>query len=192
MNGKRQWRIILWRIRYVLALAEWQHVAGFGLLSFWVLTLCVVDYPLYRETQALSSRLTASRTARATRPKPASSPDQEPRNLAAGFVASLPAYETYPKQLNTLTDLAGKNGVAVIRIDYRYESLPELPIRKLMLHLDLSGNETQLRELLRTLLNTFPNLSVARLAYTKAADPGATMEQRLDINLYYRSDKAAA
>jgi len=191
MNGRQQWRVLSWHTRYVLDRAEWQHIAALGLLSFWLLTICLVDYPLYSEARALSSQWSASRTS-ATNRMPASSPDKKPRDIASEFVASLPAYETYPKQLNTLTELAGKNGIAILRIDCRYETVLELPIRKLTLHMDLSGSETQLRALLSAMLNTVPNLSIGRLAYKKSVDPGAGMDQRLDINLYYRLGKATA
>jgi hypothetical protein len=38
------------------------------------------------------------------------------------------------------------------------------------------------------MLNTFANLSVARLAYAKSTDGAANIEQKLDVNLHYRSD----
>jgi hypothetical protein len=185
--------MLFWHVRYVLDLVEWRHIAALGLLSFLALTLFCVDYPLYRETRALSFQVTASRARSATNDNSkASSTDQKPRDTATEFVASLPAYETYPRQLSTLTELAEKNGIAILRIAYRYEPVPELPIRKLTLNMDLSGSEAQLRGLLSTMLNSVPNLAIARLAYTKAVDPGASVEQRLDISLYYRLDKATA
>jgi hypothetical protein len=191
MIGKRSWQILVWYFEYRLNAVGWQHVAAIGLLTFGVSLAGVVDYPMYVETRRLATELAARNAPKTTkRASPAQSDIQ--RDIAKEFVNSLPEFDKYPEQLRILTQLAEKNAVVILRVDYRYEYVPTLTIRKIALHLDLKGDEVQQKRLLRLLLNTFSNLSIVRLAYTKNADPGASVEQKLDVNLYYRSDKGFA
>jgi hypothetical protein len=191
MIGKRPWQILAWHLGYRLNAAGWQHVVAIGLLTLGLLLLVVVDYPIYVQTRQLASALAAQSALKIARRESPAQIDVH-RDVAKEFVNSLPTFDKNPEQLRALTQLAEKTGIAVLRIDYRYEHLPTLTIRRIALHLDLSGGEMQQQRLLRLLLNTFPNLSVVRLAYAKSADPGASVDQKLDVNLYYRSDKGAA
>lgn len=40
------------------------------------------------------------------------------------------------------------------------------------------------------MLNAFPNLSIARLAYTKSTDGSLKVDQMLEIHLYYQAKAA--
>ncbi|WP_287183049.1 hypothetical protein [Paraburkholderia sp.] len=108
-------------------------------------------------------------------------------------MASLPEFEKYADQLRALNLLADKTRVVITRIDFRYDQVPALPVRKLALRMNVRGDEAQQRRFLQTMLNAFPNLSVARLAFAKGTDGIIQVEQKLDVNLYYRlRPKAAA
>lgn len=189
MNGRRWWQSSVWRIRHALNAAQWHHITAIGLLVFSALVLAVIDYPLYVETRRLTSQFDARSALNANERKPVMRKNSS-RDSVQAFIASLPSFDSYPAQLHSFAKLADKNTVRIIRIDYQYERIAALPIKKLILHLELRGGETQQREFLRVALNTFPNLSVTRLAYTKSADPVAIVDEKLDVNLYYRWEKA--
>lgn len=191
MNGKRSWRLSVWRLRHTMHGAEWHHLTVIGFLSFWALVTATINYPLYVETRQLTSQFSTYSVPNMKDPGPTAH-ERNTRDIAKEFVASLPVSESYPVQLRALAQLADKTAVVVTRVDYRYEDIPALSVRKLTLHLELRGGEAQQRRLLQTALNTFPNLSVVRLSYTKGTDPGSNVEEKLDINLYYRREKAPA
>ena len=95
-------------------------------------------------------------------------------------------HSTRTGQLRALNLLADQHGVVVARVDYRYEPLTGLPIQRLVLRMDAQGQDLPLRSFLQAMLNAFPNLSIARLAYAKATDGSLKVDQALEIHLYYR------
>jgi hypothetical protein len=179
MSNGQAWRVLTWYARYVFNRLEWQHTLSIGLFSLWAMTVAFVDYPLYVETRALSSRLARPIRLDAATRKPASQRDM-PRDLVKEFVASLPEFQQYPEQLRALNDLVDRNGIAARHIDYRYERVPSLAIQKLALQMELSGQEIPLRKFMQVALNSFSNLSIASLSFAKAADGGASAELRLE------------
>ncbi|MGA7817959.1 hypothetical protein [Caballeronia sp.] len=185
MNGKKLRQIVSWHIACGFDRLEWQTTTAVGLVILWATLICVINSPLHAETQQMKLRLAPHIALE--RAKPASvKPDSAPRDLTHDFVASLPEFDKHSEQLRALNSLADKNSVVITRIDYRYEQLPALPIKKLALHMDVKGDEAQQRRFLQTTLNAFPNLSVARLAYAKNADGATKLDQKLDVNLYYQ------
>ncbi|QIE27508.1 hypothetical protein SBC1_56140 (plasmid) [Caballeronia sp. SBC1] len=186
MNWKKLRRIVSWHIACVLDWFKWQYTIAAGLVLSWATLICAIDSPLHADTQLMTSRLAPHVAFERAKPRSAKLDSSAPRDLARDFAASLPEFKEHIAQLRALNSLAEKNGVVITRIDYRYEQLPALPIRKLALRMDVRGDEAQQQSFLRTTLNTFPNLSVARLAYAKNADGAAKLDQKLDLNLYYR------
>jgi hypothetical protein len=174
-----------WYIACGLDWFEWQYTIAAGLVLLWAMLTCAIDFPLHADTRQMTSRLAPHIALERARPSVAKL-DSAPRDLTRDFVASLPEFDKHVEQLRALNSLADKNGVVITRIDYRYEQLPVLPIRKLALRMDVKGDEAQQQSFLRTTLNAFPNLSIARLAYAKNADGAAKLDQKLDLNLYYR------
>jgi len=140
--------------------------------------IIAIDYPLLKETRRMAMQL-------ASIPAPAEA-RAESRNAATEFAAALPAFDAYPDQLRELNTLAGKNDVVVARVEYRYEPLATLPIKRLVIRMNVNGQDLQQRRFLRAILNAFPNLSVTRLVYTKSTDGSSKVDQTLDIHLYYR------
>ena len=185
VNGERMRQRVSWHLACGLNRVEWQHTAAMGLLALWVMLIGTIDYPLHTETRRVRLQLASRLALEPARPRSAVQ-QLAPRDLGREFAAALPEFEKYPEQLRALNLLADKHGV-VVSIDYRYEQMPALPIAKLALRMDVRGDEVQQRSFLQTTLNTFSNLSVARLAYAKRTDGVATIEQKLEINLFYRS-----
>lgn len=185
VNGKKLRQTIVWYLACVLNRAEWQHITAMGLLALWATLIGTIDWPLHAEMRQMTLRLAQHRVQEPTRPRPATQ-QSAPRDLTHEFMASLPEFEKYPEQLRELNLLADKGNVVITRIDYRYEQMPALPITKLTLHMDIRGDEAQQRRFLQTTLNAFPNLSVARLAFAKSTEGATKVEQKLDVNLYYR------
>ena len=185
VNRKKLWRIVSWYIACGLDWFEWQYTIAAGLVLLWATLICAIDSPLHADTRQMTSQLAQHIALERAGPRSAKL-DSTPRDLAHDFVASLPEFDEHIEQLRALNSLADKNSVVITRIDYRYEQLPALPIRKLALRMDVRGDEAQQQSFLRTTLNAFPNLSVARLAYAKNADGAAKLDQKLDLNLYYR------
>jgi hypothetical protein len=189
MTLRQVWRVITWYVKYGFNHLEWQHTLAIGLIALWMMTVTIVDYPLYIETRTLSAQLAGRSRRDATMQQPDPRKDMS-RDLVKDFIASLPEYRRYPEQLRALVELVDKGGITARRIDYQYERIPSLPIQKLVLHLELGGDEMQQRKFMQTSLNTFSNLSIARLSFAKGAEVGSNAELKLDINLYYRLDKA--
>ncbi|MFL9903455.1 hypothetical protein PQR71_35885 [Paraburkholderia fungorum] len=185
MNWKKLRQIISWYIACVLNRLKWQHTAAIGLLALWAMLIGTIDWPLHVETRRMTLRLAQHMALEPTRPRSAAQ-QSGPRDLTHEFMASLPEFEKYAEQLRELNLLADKSSVVIMRIDYRYEQMPALPIKKLTLHMDIRGDEAQQRRFLQTTLNALPNLSVARLAFAKSADGATKVEQKLDVNLYYQ------
>jgi hypothetical protein len=185
VNWKKLRQIVSWYIACGLDWLEWQYTIAAGLVLLWAMLICVIDSPLHAETRQMTSRVAPYIALEQAKPHSAKL-DSTPHNLAHDFVASLPEFNNHVEQLRALNSLADKSGVVITRIDYRYEQLPALPIRKLALRMDVRGDEAQQQSFLRTTLNALPNLSVARLSYAKNADGPAKLDQKLDLNLYYR------
>jgi hypothetical protein len=175
-----------WHLACGLNRLEWQHTLGMGLLALWTTLIVTIDGPLHAETRQMASRVAAYLALEPTKTRPTTPPSARV-DLTHEFVASLHEFDKYSEQLRTLNLLAEKSSVVIMRIDYRYEQMPALPIKKLTLHMDVRGDETQQRRFMQTTLNAFPNLSIARLAYAKNAAGVSRVEQKLDVNLYYQS-----
>ncbi|MFM0015738.1 hypothetical protein PQR46_28735 [Paraburkholderia sediminicola] len=185
MNGKKLRQKISWYLACVLNRMEWQHTTAMGLLVLWATLIGTIDWPLRAETRQMTLRLAQHMALKPTRQRSATQPSA-PRDLTHEFTASLPEFEKYSEQLRELSLLADKSSVVITRIDYRYEQIPALPIKKLILRMDIRGDEAQQRRFLQTTLNAIPNLSVARLAFAKSTDGATKVEQKLDVNLYYQ------
>lgn len=164
---------------------KWQHTTAMGLLALWATLIGTIDWPLRTETRQMTLRLARHMALEPARPR-STTQQPAPRDLTHEFTASLPEFEKYAEQLRELNVLAEKSSVVIMRIDYRYEQMPALPIKKLTLRMDIRGDEAQQRRFLQTTLNAVPNLSVARLAFAKNTDGATKIEQKLDVNLYYR------
>jgi len=188
VNRRHVLRTISWRWAWALNRVDSIHIVAVGLLALWASLILTIDYPLLRETQQMSLQL-------ASIPEPAYGPTtaskSEPRNSVDAFYAALPEFDTYPDQLRALNALAEKSGVVIERVDFQYEPLTKLPIKKLAMRMFITGTAAQQRRFLPALLNAFPNLSIARLAYSKSTDGSMKIDQKLDVHLYYRSKAAA-
>ncbi|MET3228364.1 UNVERIFIED_ORG: hypothetical protein ABIC54_000538 [Burkholderia sp. 1263] len=191
MNAKNLRHMFAWYLACGLNRVQWQHTVAIGLLTLWALTISAIDLPLREETRDITSQLGPHLALEPAKPG-AAEQRSTPQDPTREFAASLPKFEKYSEQLRALNVLADQAGVVITRIDYRYEHMPALPIRKLTLHMDIRGDEARQRRFLLTTLNAFANLSVARLAYVKSTDGPATFEQKLDVNLYYQSRPKAA
>jgi hypothetical protein len=191
LNGKSLRQIVFWHLACVLNQVKWQHITAIGLLALWAMLIGTIDWPLHVQTRQMTMQPAQHTAPAPTSPRRAGQ-QLAPRDLTHEFLASLPEFEKYPEQLRELNLLADKSSVVIMRIDYRYEQMPALPIKKLTLRMDLKGDEAQQRRFLQTTLNAMPNLSVARLAFAKRADGTASVEQKLDVNLYYQLRQKAS
>ncbi len=192
VNAKLLRKKVFWYLACGVKRVAWQHTTAMGLLALWVALIATVDWPLRAETRHMTSQLARHAASGPAQPRRAT-PRSAPRDLTHEFVASLPEFEKYADQLRALNLLADKTRVVITRIDFRYDQVPALPVRKLALRMNVRGDEAQQRRFLQTMLNAFPNLSVARLAFAKGTDGIIQVEQKLDVNLYYRlRPKAAA
>lgn len=191
VNENKLRQIVAWHFACVLNRVKWPHTVAMGLLALWAMLIGTIDWPLHVETRQMTLQLVQHMSREQAKPHPTVQ-QLAPRDLTHEFVASLPEFEKYPEQLRELNLLADKSSVVITRIDYRYEQMPTLPIRKLALRMDIRGDEAQQRRFLQTTLNAIPNLSVARLAFAKSADGATKVEQKLDVNLYYQSHQKAS
>jgi hypothetical protein len=186
VNKKRFWNVLAWHIASNLNRLEWRHTAALGLICLWATLIGTIDYPLYLETRHMALQRAMHLALKPVHLRPAI-PQSAPSDPTSDFVTVLPEFPKYPEQLRMLNLLADRSAVVITRTEYRYEQMPALPIKKLTLRMELSGGEVQQRRFLVAALNTLPNLSVARLAYAKSTEGANKVEQKLDINLYYRS-----
>lgn len=185
MTSKELRQGLSWYIKCSLSRMKWQHTVAFGLLSLWALLIGVVDLPLRAEVRKMGAQL-SSYISQPSINLFTTERNSVERDLSNEFIASLPEFEKHLDELRALNVLADKADVLITRTDYHYEQISTLPIRKLSLRMEVSGDDAQQRRFLQTMMNSFPNLSIARLAYAKRADGSARIEQKLDVNLYYR------
>lgn len=183
MNRRQALQSMSWSCSVLLNHLTTSQIVAVSLIALWTSLVIAVDYPLLRETQRMTTQLRPTPEAAQRQPTERSA---ERHDVAKGFVASLPDYDAYPAQLRDLNILADKSGVVVTRADYQYEALTAAPIKRLTMRMATTGAEAQQRRFLQAMLNTFPNLSVARLAYSKAPNDSAKVEQKLEVHLYYR------
>ncbi|WP_175873180.1 hypothetical protein [Burkholderia sp. BCC0397] len=183
MKHRHAWQVLSWRCAWALDQLRAAHLVVAGLLALWASLIIAIDYPLLRETRQMAMQL-------ASIPEPAqeqsTAAKTQPPNAAKEFAATLPEFDAYPDELRELNTLADKSGVVVARVDYRYDPLKALPIKRLVMRMDIKGQDLQQRRFLQVMLNTFPNLSIARLAYTKSTDGSLNVDQMLEIHLYYQ------
>jgi hypothetical protein len=177
------WQRVCWQCSALLGQLSAIHIAAAGLMVLWASLLIMIDYPLHRDTQHMTAQLAA--LPRPAHHRPVARPER--RDVAAQFAATLPAFATYPDQLRELNRLADTHGVVITRIDYQYAALTPLPIRRLMMRMAIRGADLSQRRFLQAMLNTLPNLSIARLAYAKAPNDTLKVELKLEVCLYYPS-----
>ncbi|WP_124823692.1 hypothetical protein [Burkholderia stagnalis] len=184
MNRQQVLQMVSWRCSWLLNQLRTCQIAAASLIVLWALLVSTVDYPLLRETRQMTMQLTSIPEPKRERP---AAVDTEPQHLAKEFIAAMPEYDMYPEQLRDLNVLADKTGVVVTRVDYQYVTLMALPIKRLVMRMAVKGADVQQRRFLQAMLNTFPNLSIARLAYSRNPNDSMKSEQKLDIHLYYRT-----
>lgn len=160
------------------------QIVAISFVVMWLATVAMIDYPLLLDTRQLAIQSAAS--AKSAREHPASKTVAR-RYIEKDFIATLPEYETYPDTLRDVDMLADKSGVIIKRVDYQHAGLTGLPIKRVVMRMALKGSEVQFRRFLQAMLNSYPNLSIVRLAYAKAANAPDKIEQKLDVNLYYRT-----
>lgn len=183
MTHRHAWQVLSWRCAWAVDQLRPAHLVVAGLFALWTSLTIAIDYPLLAETRQMTMQLASIPEPAQERPTAAKS---QPSNVAKEFAAALPKLDAYPDQLRELNTLADKNGVVVARVDYRYEPLKALPINRLVMRMDIKGENLQQRRFLQAMLNAFPNLSIARLAYTKRTDGSLKIDQMLEIHLYYQ------
>ncbi|AOK62453.1 hypothetical protein WK43_03160 [Burkholderia ubonensis] len=187
VNRQQALQMASWRCSWLLNQLKTGQIAAASLIVLWASLVITVDFPLLRETRQMTMQLTSIPEPKRARP---AALDTAPRYSAKDFIVALPEYDTYPDQLRDLNVLADKSGVVVTRVDYQYVTLTALPIERLVMHMAIKGTDLQQRRFLQAMLNTFPNLSIARLAYAKNPNDSMKIEQKLDIHLYYRTKAA--
>jgi len=183
MKHRHAWQVLSWRCAWALDQLRPAHLVVAGLFGLWASSIIAIDYPLLRETRQMAMQLASISEPAQERTATAKT---QPPNVAKEFAAALPKFDAYPDQLRALNTLADKNGVVIARVDYRYEPLKALPIKRLAMRMHIEGQDLQQRRFLQAMLNAFPNLSIARLAYTKSADGSPKIDQMLEIHLYYQ------
>jgi hypothetical protein len=191
VKDHERWRRFRWYLACVLNRIARRHIAAMGLLVLWATLIAAIDCPLLAETRQMTLQIAPYTSLKHAKQHLTSQP-LAPRDLTQEFTATLPEFDKSTEQLRALNALADKNGVVITRADYRYEQMPAMPIKKLTLRMDLRGDMAQQRGFLRATLNAFPNLSIARLAYAKSSDGSNSVEQKLDVNLYYRAHPKGA
>ncbi|KVM51464.1 hypothetical protein WJ58_21700 [Burkholderia ubonensis] len=187
VNRQQALQMVSWRCSWLLNQLKTGQIAAASLIVLWTSLVITVDYPLLRETRQMTMQLTSIPEPKRERP---AALDTVPRYSAKDFIVALPEYDTYPDQLRDLNILADKSGVVIMRVDYQYVTLTALPIERLVMRMAIKGTDLQQRRFLQAMLNTFPNLSIARLAYAKNPNDSMKIEQKLDIHLYYRMKAA--
>ncbi|WP_155629819.1 hypothetical protein [Burkholderia stagnalis] len=184
MNRQQALQMVSWRCSWLLNQLETGQIVAASLIVLWASLVITVDYPLLRDTRQMTMQLTSIPEPKRERP---ATLDAVPRYSAKDFIVALPEYDTYPDHLRDLNILADKSGVVITRVDYQYVTLTALPIERLVMRMAIKGTDLQQRRFLQAMLNTFPNLSIARLAYSKNPSDSTKIEQKLDIHLYYRT-----
>src|SRR6266404_9244910 len=132
VKGKMLRKRLFWYLACSMNRAEWQHTTAISLLALWAALIAAVDWPLRAETRQMTWQLTRQAASALTQPRP-TTPPSAPRDLTHEFVRSLPEFEKYADQLRALNLLADKTSVVVTRVDYRYDQLPALPVKRLAL-----------------------------------------------------------
>lgn len=182
---------LLARLRWE-ARRAWERLDATGLLALaavalWLGIHVTVNVPLAAEAQRLAQQADQQRNAALEPPVRGSA---AAARSSTELVAFFPDREQREKDLRHLHQLAAKQGLGLIRADYRSEPLAALPLQRFALRLQLRGDYARQRLFLQALLRGFPHLAVERLSLEGASGAPEAMTALLEAHLYYRAAPA--
>lgn len=182
---------LLARLRWE-ARRAWERLDATGLLALaavalWLGIHVTVNVPLAAEVQGLAQQADQQRNAALEPPVRGSA---AAARSSTELVAFFPDREQREKDLRHLHQLAAKQGLGLIRADYRSEPLAALPLQRFALRLQLRGDYARQRLFLQALLRGFPHLAVERLSLEGASGAPEAMTALLEAHLYYRAAPA--
>ena len=179
---------LLARLRWE-ARCAWERLDTPGLLALaafalWLGIHFTVNVPLAAEAQGLAQQADQQRNAALEAP---ARDTAATARSSAGLVAFFPDREQRERDLRHLHQLAAKQGLGLIRADYRTEPLATLPLQRFALRLQLRGDYARQRLFLQALLHDFPHLAVERLSLEGSSGAPEAMTALLEAQLYYRT-----
>lgn len=179
---------LLGRLRWELR-RLWERLDVFTLMalaafSLWLGLHFTVNAPLSLETQRLAQQVDLQQQTLALR-QPSRGTSNSVRS-SDELVAFFPPSQQREHDLLRLHQLALKQGLAVVRADYRSSPLVALLLQRFSLRLQLQGSYVQQRLFLQALLLEFPHMAVERLSVEGSAVTAGKMTALLEAQLYYQ------
>jgi Tfp pilus assembly protein PilO len=173
-----------WELRRGWDALDAMMLVAIALIAFWLGAVFTINAPLQRQADALAQK------AGAMRNRTAEGQVKVLRvAIGKGLVAFFPSATGREKQLQRLHALAAKEGLQLVRADYRSEPVKDLALQGFAVRLSLQGNYTQQRQFLHAVLAELPNLAVTRISLEKAAGASEAMSAVLEARLYYRPER---
>ena len=181
-----RWRLRRWSRRPAFGPLWWTAAAlALALAAFWHWTAGVALHAQQRSSQL------ARAVAGAARP-----PADDQAQLVRQFVQALPPRDDVPQALQTLFDLADRQGLRLLRGSYRLDAEPnariarQVRIARCRMTLPVQGDPAAVQRFIQAALLALPSLAVESLQFKREA--GAPLEARIQWVLFVRDDARTA
>lgn len=178
--------LLLARARWQLA--RWRRLPGFAPAmlgaSLLLLGLAWLGWQQargqWRAQQALADA--ASPPAVAARPAL-----QARRSALREFYAALPTQDELPTMVQSLLDLADKQGLRVARGNYRLEAEPAAPMARFRVSIPLRGEPARVQRFVLAALQAHPTLALDGLQLKRDADGNALIEAKVQFVMFLQA-----
>lgn len=179
------WHRLRWAVRRAWARLDYPGLTALAAVALWIGIELSVNAPLAARQEALAA---TRREREAQSPvAPGARAPAAPRQWLAFF----PADDVRERDLQRLQGLLARQGLRLLRADYRSAPLPALPLQRFSATLQLQGSYAAQRRALHDVLAAFPHATVSRISLERDPDLQGLMRITLELDFHFRSAPAA-
>ncbi len=176
-----------WEGRRLAQRFGWTSLAGVAVVVFAGAALWQGQQLARREAQLLR-QLQQAQLAKPM-PAPVDSAGEAARQIAA-FYTYLPRHEMIPDQLKQLVAIAGKNGVALVKAEYKAQPEENADFLRYQITLPIKAEHARVQSFMLAALQGLPTLTLDSVTFKRNLPDAAEVEARIQFVLLVR--KAAS
>ena len=173
-----RWRLQRW------ARQPW---AGPAMLMFALSTLAASSLWCWRAVDQLRIERVARELAGTAAPQPQAGASPTQLQLQQ-FIDTLPSSGDAPVAVQSLLDLAEREGLRLLRGSYRLQPEPAARFGRYRMTLPVRGEPARVQRFIQAALLTMPALSIESIQFKREDDTGRILEARIQWVLFVRTE----
>ncbi|MET3133422.1 hypothetical protein AAKU55_003712 [Oxalobacteraceae bacterium GrIS 1.11] len=167
---------LAWQARRLWRHLGWAAVAGTACLALALLALQQSQVQLMRQ-HALAGRLAVAAKVAAAPPAPL------PGDGLNAFYAYLPAHDAIPDQLKELVAVAQKNGVTLVKAEYKPQMDSNAGFLRYQINLPVKADYANLQSFIVGALQALPTLTLDSVIFKREQIEAGEIEARIQFIL---------